>query len=215
MSSARDSIMQRIRRANQNRAEIMNQQELNQRLQQHLRGPQPKWSEELMLRFIRKAEQSAASVVQLKTESDIVDAVLAYMGEQSLDKKLLCATTTMIEKIIWPEQLNVETRSASIEDKVVLTEAFAGIAETGSVVLCSSKLTPVSLNFLPDHFLCVVRRDSLVNTIEDLWYKIRQQQTTMPRAINIITGPSRTADVEQIIQMGAHGPRKVHLLLVG
>ena len=103
MSSTRDNIMQRIRRANQSRAEIMNQQELNQRLQQHLRGPQPQWSEELMPRFIHKAEQSAASVVQLKTESDIVDAVLAYMDEQSLDKKLLCASTAMIEKIIWPQ----------------------------------------------------------------------------------------------------------------
>ena len=108
----------------------------------------------------------------------------------------------------------MESRTAAKTDKVVLVEAFAAIAETGSIVMCSSKETPVSLNFLPDHFLCVVRSNIIVKVMEDIWEIIRDLDKSMPRAINIITGPSRTADVEQIIQMGAHGPRRVHLLLL-
>ena len=95
----------------------------------------------------------------------------------------------------------------------ILPEAFAAIAETGSIVMCSSKESPVSLNFLPDHYMCVVHSNRVVNTMEDVWARVRSNGETLPRAINIITGPSRTADVEQIIQMGAHGPRRVHLLL--
>lgn len=215
MSSARDNIMRRIRRANELYSEPDSGDILIQQLQQHTRGPQPQWSEELIDRFIQKAEQSAASVARLKSEQEIVDVVLAYLEEHSLKNRLLCSGATLIETLNWPDQINGEVRPATTGDKVVLTEAFAGIAETGSVVMCSSSKTPVSLNFLPDHFLCVLQRNSIVRTIEDVWVKIRQRESTMPRAINVITGPSRTADVEQIIQLGAHGPRKVHLLLLG
>lgn len=214
MSNAREHIMQRIRRANELCSESISQDVLQQRIEQHLRGPQPQWSEDLLTRFVSKTKQSSAGVTQLKSQHQLIDAVSAYMAKQSLGNKLLCAGTTFIDGLNWRNQLEVEVRSATANDKVVLTEAVAGIAETGSVVMCSSRETPVSLNFLPDHYLCVVRRNSIVSTIEDMWDKIRQQGPTLPRAINIITGPSRTADVEQIIQMGAHGPRKLHLFLM-
>jgi L-lactate dehydrogenase complex protein LldG len=215
MADARENIMQRIRQANRFCSEAISQDVLKQRLQQHERGPQPGWSDDLVNHFIQKSQQSAATIAQIKSEHDIVDAVLTYMDEQSLDNNLLCASTELIDGLNWPSEVTADRRTATTADKIVLTEAFAGIAETGSVVMCSSRQTPVSLNFLPDHFLCVVRRNSVVNTIEDLWERIRQQGAGMPRAVNIITGPSRTADVEQIIQMGAHGPRKVHLFLMG
>jgi L-lactate dehydrogenase complex protein LldG len=95
-----------------------------------------------------------------------------------------------------------------------LTEAFVGIAETGSLVLLSSVGSPTSLNFLPDNYLCVLRRDHIVRHIEDVWDRIRQQTDQLPRAINFVTGPSRTADVEQTIQLGAHGPRRLHVILL-
>lgn len=214
MSSARDNIIQRIRRANLSRADIVTQDVLQQRMQKHLRGPQPQWSESVIDRFVVKAEQSAASIAFAKSEQDIVEQVTAYLSLQSLDGKLLCSATDLPGRLKWPEFITVENRSATTNDRVVLVEAFAAIAETGSVVMCSGEQTPVSLNFLPDYFLCIVRQDRIVSTIEDVWEKIRQERMSMPRAVNIITGPSRTADVEQIIQMGAHGPRVVHLLIL-
>jgi len=51
--------------------------------------------------------------------------------------------------------------------------------------------------------------------MEDAWALLRAERCSLPRATNIITGPSRTADVEQTIQLGAHGPRRLHVLLMG
>ncbi|MDN5850066.1 MAG: lactate utilization protein [Nitrococcus sp.] len=51
--------------------------------------------------------------------------------------------------------------------------------------------------------------------LEEVWERLLAQGERMPRAVNLITGPSRTADVEQTMQLGAHGPRRVHLLLIG
>jgi len=74
--------------------------------------------------------------------------------------------------------------------------------------------SPTSLNFLPDNYLCILRRERLVKHIEDVWQRLRDEHTGLPRAINFITGPSRTADVEQTIQLGAHGPRRLHVILL-
>ena len=215
MSDARHNIFQRIRKANEHMPQTGASEIVEERLQQHRRGPQPQRQEDLLTRFSRKVVQASASYVSVKSEQNIVYAVTSYIMEHSLDEKLLTTATPLFRELRWPASIQVETRAALVSDTLVLVEAFAGIAETGSVVMCSGKATPVSLNFLPDHFLCVVRYNSIVNTMEDVWERIRRDGAALPRAINIITGPSRTADVEQIIQMGAHGPRRVHLLLLG
>ena len=214
MSNARHNILQRIRRANQKISQVSAADIEQQHMQQHQRGPQPHWQENLLTRFMQKVEQAAASYEQVKTDQEIVRAVAAYLASQSPGETLVRAGTSLLNRLEWPEDMVTETRGATIQDKVVLVEAFAGIAETGSIVMCSGKETPVSLNFLPDYFICVVHASSIVNSMEDVWDKIRNQGGAMPRAINVITGPSRTADVEQVIQMGAHGPRQVHLLLL-
>jgi L-lactate utilization protein LutC len=87
------------------------------------------------------------------------------------------------------------------------------VAETGSLVLLSSPQTPTRLNFLPDHFLCVLQAERVVPYLEDAWQLIRTEHGTMPRTVNLVTGPSRTADIEQTLQLGAHGPRRLHVLL--
>jgi len=60
----------------------------------------------------------------------------------------------------------------------------------------------------------VLMRCGLVKHIEDVWARLRECCSDWPRTVNIITGPSRTADIEQTIQLGAHGPRRLHVLLV-
>jgi len=214
MSNARHNILERIRNANQSMLHTGAPEAVRERIERHSRGPQPRWSEELLTRFTRKVTQSAASYARIKADQKIVWAVAAYLAEQSPGAHLVSADTPLLKRLQWPDTLKVDTRIAKTQDRVVLVEAFAGIAETGSVVMCSSKDTPVSLNFLPDYFICVVPARSIVNTMEDVWERLRREGIAMPRALNIITGPSRTADVEQIIQMGAHGPRQVHLLLL-
>lgn len=214
MSDARHNILERIGKANLHISQADSAEVVDERLQRHPRGPQPHWQEELLLRFTKKVEQATASLEHINSQQDIVQAVLSYIKEQTLDESVVRTLTPLLNNLKWPDSLQVEARAATAQDMLVLVEAYAAVAETGSVVMCSSEATPVSLNFLPDHYVCVVRKSSIANTMDDLWDRIRQDSTMLPRAINIITGPSRTADVEQIIQMGAHGPRRVHLLLL-
>jgi L-lactate dehydrogenase complex protein LldG len=100
-----------------------------------------------------------------------------------------------------------------MDHNTTVSEAFCAIAETGSLVKLSSDASPTALNFLPDNFICLLQRQRIVRHIEDVWDLIRKEQAGMPRAVNIITGPSRTADVEQTIQLGAHGPRRMHVII--
>ncbi len=95
-----------------------------------------------------------------------------------------------------------------------MTAAFAGIAETGTLVLLSDAQSPTTLNFLPDVHVVVLRREQIVRRIEDVWQRLRDEVAGMPRTVNFITGPSRTADIEQTIQLGAHGPRSLHVILI-
>lgn len=120
----------------------------------------------------------------------------------------------LLADIVWPEGWQVESRRARGDDRIGFAVAFCGIAETGSLMLLSGPESPTSLNFLPDDFLCLLPENRIVPRLEDAWALLRGERGAMPRATNIITGPSRTADVEQTIQLGAHGPRRLHVLLM-
>ena len=96
------------------------------------------------------------------------------------------------------------------------TGSFAGVAETGTLVLLSGPESPTTLNFLPDVHIALLFTDRVVGSYEDVWARLRARDgaTVMPRVVNWITGPSRTADIEQTLLLGAHGPRRLHIILV-
>jgi L-lactate dehydrogenase complex protein LldG len=112
--------------------------------------------------------------------------------------------------------LQIRRGRADAHDKVSLTPCRAAIAETGTLMLISGAATPTTLNFLPDTHIVVVRADQVVATYEDGWDRLRagEKPEGLPRTVNFITGPSRTADIEQHIELGAHGPRRLHIVLV-
>ena len=93
--------------------------------------------------------------------------------------------------------------------------ARCGIAETGSLALVSGPDTPTAPNFLSDQEIIVLEAGRIVPHLEDAWILLRQSDSFPPRALNLITGPSRTADIEQTIQLGAHGPRSLVILIIG
>ena len=104
------------------------------------------------------------------------------------------------------------------DDPLGVSRAHAGVAESGTLVLCSGPNSPTSLNFLPDRHVVVLHADEIVGAYETVWQGLREGATGdgfMPRTVNWITGPSRTADIEQTLYLGIHGPRQLHVLLVG
>ncbi len=98
---------------------------------------------------------------------------------------------------------------------VAISVAVAAVAETGSLVLCSGIDNPTLFNFLPDHHVVVARERDIVGSLEDMWALLRKHYPQgLPRAINLITGPSSTADVAVTFVMGVHGPTRLHALIM-
>ena len=71
------------------------------------------------------------------------------------------------------------------------------------------------MSLLPETHIALVPVERIVPFMEDAWDLARSELGQLPRAVNFISGPSRTADIEQTIVMGAHGPYRVHIILVG
>jgi len=164
--------------------------------------------------FLDGLTRAGALTARAETPGKAVETVLDYLRQRQLPLRLVCSTDPIVKGLPWPDGIILEHRSASADDKTAVTAAAAGIAETGSLVLRSDPATPASLNFLPDHFICLLPGDRILPDLEALWRSLRARGGAMPRALNLITGPSRTADVEQTLQMGAHGPRSVLVVLL-
>lgn len=184
-----------------------------QRVNDPARGPQPQWAEASRERFLAKLDKVAGTYAEVASDAEIAQAVADYHAAQNLPPRLVVAPHPLLAGVVWPEGWQLERRRAQGDDRISLAVAFCGIAETGSLVLLSGPDSPTTLNFLPDDFLCLLPESRIVPRMEDAWALLRAERGSLPRATNLITGPSRTADVEQTIQLGAHGPRRLHVLL--
>jgi len=179
------------------------------------RGPQPHWQTEHTSRFLAKLTQAAGTYTILSDKSLLPDALEKYLSTTESPGHVTMAPHPMLRAIAWPQGLQVNYATATAKDVVTMNVAFCGVAETGSLMLVSSPQTPTLLNFLADRFLCVLEKTCIVAHPEDGWDLWRASTNIIPRVVNVITGPSRTADVEQTIQLGAHGPRHLHVFLIG
>ncbi len=175
---------------------------------------QPRLKKETVPFFIEKLEAAAGTLSRADTLSGVPQAVTDYLGERGLAQTLVLAGHPLLRDLEWPAGWETRVGAATAADHVSVCAAFAGVAETGTLVLLSGADSPTTLNFLPDDHIVVLRTTQIVDHFEDLWRLLRDNHRTMPRTVNLITGPSRTADVEQTIQLGAHGPRRLHAVLV-
>lgn len=160
-------------------------------------------------------EKVSGSMSELADLASLPGAVASYLAERGLPPE--AAVAPSLGTLDWVAA-GVETRIGPTrgKDLVGVSLAWRGAAENGSLVLLSGADNPTSLNFLPDHHLVALRSTDLVPHLEQVWAALRERgEGGWPRTVNVITGPSRTADIEQTIQLGAHGPRSLHVFLVG
>ena len=108
----------------------------------------------------------------------------------------------------------MEFRPATGEDKLGITGCYCAIAETGTLLLTSSPTTPNATSLLPDTQIAIVKTSRIVVGMEEAWNLLRAEIKQPPRACSFISGPSRTADIEQTLVIGAHGPYRVHIILL-
>lgn len=173
----------------------------------------PAIGDELAGRFVERLTARSASVARIATLNDVGAALLAFLGEHGLPPRLAAAPA--LAELPWPDVFELHYGPARADEATAVTPCFAAIAESGTLVLLSGPATPTTLNFVPDNHVVIVAAGQLLPHPEDVWARLARRPGGLPRTVNLIAGPSRTADVEQTIQLGAHGPRRLHVLLVG
>ncbi|MEQ9811217.1 MAG: LUD domain-containing protein [Azospirillaceae bacterium] len=218
--SARDQILSGIARA---RGSAADRAAVEERIARHQRNLIPSRADlppaERVALFAHMALENAATVAEVATPADVPPAVRDFLAGHNLPARVKLAPDPSITGIDWSVVPTLETATGRAADADVtsVTAAMAGIAETGTLMLAGGPDSPTTLNFLPDNHIVVLRRDQVLGNYEEAWDLIRARfgEGAMPRTVNMVTGPSRTGDIEQTIQLGAHGPRRLHIILVG
>ncbi|MEH6652460.1 MAG: LUD domain-containing protein [Motiliproteus sp.] len=167
--------------------------------------------------FKAMALEAVAELLPLDSIDQLPAAVDEFM-QQNQQQQLIMASSAQLTALDWSQATHTQIKQRVVlaGDVVSLTSSFAGIAETGTLMLHSGSDSPTTLNFLSDIHLVVLQTSTIVGCYEDGWQALRQQQSdgSWPRTVNMITGPSRSADIEQKLQMGAHGPKRLVIFLV-
>lgn len=165
--------------------------------------------------FTNQATAVDATVARVSALDEVPAAVADYLRGENLPTSLKMAPDPKLDACSWDKapMLEIAYGKAEPEDQVTVTGAFAGIAESGTLMLASGPESPTTLNFLPDTHIAVLRASEMVGAYEEAWDRLRATGR-MPRAVNFITGPSRSGDIEQTLHLGAHGPRRLHIILV-
>lgn len=212
--SARDDILARLR---ERRSRSPDAIDVGLYLQTHSTGPIPERAqgagEEVRARFVAAAEQASAEVVEIDGLGSLPALVARVCGEQGCAPEAVIAPAAGLGALDWDGAgLAVAARAARGDDRVGVGQAFCGVAETGTLALRSGAESPVTLGFLPDVHVVALAEQDLVGGYEQVWQRLRAVGD-MPRTVNWITGPSRSADIEQTIQVGAHGPLRLVIAL--
>lgn len=220
MTSSRTAILESIRRAHGRGALAeADQQVLRDRLTSHPAATIPARSNgdtaSREALFTSMALAVAATVDRVTGWEELPTAIGDWLKSRNLPTTLAIAPDKRLDAIAAQALYTVHRGVALPEDLVGVSVAEAGIAETGSLLMVSGPDTPTSLNFLPDNHIVALPLSALVGPFEEAWAKVRQRfPDGLPRTLNLITGPSRTGDIEQTLQLGAHGPRQLHIVIV-
>jgi L-lactate dehydrogenase complex protein LldG len=213
--TARESILGRIR-ARQGKPAVPAPSEreiVQSHLRAHPQSPRPQMGWEPVARFREQALRLASTVEDVAALGAVPEAAARYLRQRGLPLTAVC----------WPEfadlpwrsaGVDVEARAARDTDLIGITGAFCAIAETGTLMTLSGPRTPATVSLLPETHIAVVSASRIIRGMEEAWQLARAELGRLPRSVNFISGPSRTADIEQTVTLGAHGPYRVHIILV-
>lgn len=214
-SSARQEILSRIRSL---QSRPLSAKETEKRLadeyvNSHAIGPQPSAVSDVLGLFIEKTKAMLCTVDVVTSENEAVAAAARYLSEKGLNGKVSVWPT--LDHLDWQALgLNVRFGAPAGDDLIGISGVAYAVAETGTLVFASQPDQPASTHLLPETHIAIVHSSQVVHTMEQVFELRRQAGLPMPRAMNFVSGPSRTADIEQTIVLGAHGPYRVHVIVV-
>ena len=220
--SARDEIFASVRRSlGVNGQEMPRREAVRERIAKAPRGIVPERGkhsgEALLALFEEQALSTLATIDRVNGRDKVPEAIADYLRRSNLPARLRMGADERLAQMPWSKTaLEVSHGKSDGGDLVAVNHAFAGVAETGTLIITSGPENPSTLNFLPDYAIVVVDAKDVRGAYEDVWQNIRERDGKghMPRTVNWITGPSRSGDIEQKLLLGAHGPRSVHIVLV-
>lgn len=214
-SAARNAIFRRIRQAQGRPEQVADteRQQVQQYLNQHVPGPRPDLGNDLVGRFRQQAERTSQTLDRVISTEHVPAAVARYLDGLGVHRQAIAWRTLM--DLPWRDQgMSVEFRKPLNEDLVGITGCFCAIAETGTLMLLSGPDTYSSAALLPETHIALLPVSRIVGSMEEAFALAKQERGELPRATNFISGPSRTGDIEQTIVLGAHGPYRVHVILI-
>lgn len=215
MKDSREDILGRIRTRLGRTAEnaAAGRAEIDAVLARREQGPRPAVEADLAARLRMRSEALSSTVDEVARRDDVPAAVSRYLAALNLPRTA----------VAWPQLagldwtgagLRVHGRAANGDDLVGITGVFCAVAETGTLVVLSGPGTPASVSLLPETHVAVVPVSRIVSGMEEAFGLVRAECGDLPRAANFISGPSRTGDIEQTLVLGAHGPYRVHVILL-
>ncbi|MBV9288358.1 MAG: lactate utilization protein [Hyphomicrobiales bacterium] len=168
--------------------------------------------------FKAEAERAQASVAEVASLAEVPGEVARFLRESNCPAILRMGEDPRLAQMKWSETpLEIAHGPSDGLDPNAVSFAFAAVAESGTLALVSGGDNPTTLNFLPDNHVVVVARNDIVADYEAVFSKLRAiyGKGGAPRTLNLVTGPSRSADIEQTLLLGAHGPRRLHIVVAG
>jgi L-lactate utilization protein LutC len=212
--SARDRILGRLRGAAGQGDRAAG---VAARLAEHPPGPVPHQAAsrgpQRLKQFMAKHEAAAGTIGRVSSLAELPKALAHELRKRNLPAAVRIGADPMFRNLDWG-MVDVSQGPGRIEEPATLSRAQFGLAETGTLVLASGADNPVTLTFLGETHFVVLREADICAGFEDLWAAWRSRGLD-PRTINMVTGPSRSADLGQVLQLGAHGPVALHVFLVG
>ncbi len=168
--------------------------------------------------FVTRAQGLSASVEHVAEIEGLASAAARVIRRLGLPPRVVIGSDPLLLRGVAGFAVQgIATRwgPAEATDTAGVSLAAAAVAETGVVMMTSRPETPTSLNLLPELWICAVPRSRIVGSYEEALALLRRDYgLRLPRAVNFIGGPSRTGDIEEILQLGAHGPKTVHLVII-
>ncbi len=220
--SARDQILGNIRRSlGATNADAPRRRIVAERLAERPAGVVPALGQvegEARLTLFRdKILAAAASYARVASIHDVAGEIARHLRANNLPATIRRGSDNRLAAVDFKGLAIDATEGPSDgHDLNGLSFGFAGIAETGTLALLSGPANPTTLNFLPDNHIVLISAADVVGDLESLWAKLRTARPEgMSRVVNLVTGPSRSADIEQTLLLGAHGPRSLHVILLG
>jgi len=218
---SRDAILAKVKASlgERNRADEATRREaVLTRLKAHPQGVVPASQDGghgIVAQFIKKATEAAASVETVR-RNEVAQAVTKFLRDHNLPQSLRSGDDPRLKNIVWPAgSPQILSGPSDGSDLSGLSHAFGGVSETGTLILLSGPDNPTTVNFLPENHIVLVEASDLEANYEAIWARLRTRTGgAMPRTVNMVTGPSRSADIEQTLILGAHGPVRLHIIVV-